>query len=127
MAADHRQVINHVLGEDLPMHLFQQNAKMNQYVGLWSVWWTNSGEIANLRLVTGTVLRTLNPTVSESTKLKDLPLVVLQLQTMSPDEEKWPLVYKTLYMEIEAKGRDVPSAQLCPGKIAYETVQSNTA
>jgi hypothetical protein len=121
--ADHREVLNHVLGDDLPMQLLQQHATMNQYVGLWSVWWSNTGEVASARLVVATVLRTVTP--PENASLKNLSWVVLQLQTMSPEDEKWPLVYKTLYQEIDARSRDPGNRQACPGRLAYDTVQSN--
>jgi hypothetical protein len=125
--SDHRNLINHVLGDDLSLRLFRQNDKMNQYVGLWSLWWSNSGDISTVRLIFATVPRTTDPAPPENAALKTLPWVVLQLQALSPDDHMWPLVYKTLHAEMDAKMRDMPSTQACPGKITYETLQSNTA
>jgi hypothetical protein len=125
--SDHRNLINHVLGDELSLRLFRQNDKMNQYVGLWSLWWSNSGDISTVRLIFATVPPTIDPAPPENAALKTLPWVVLQLQALYPDDHMWPLVYKTLHAEMDAKMRDMPSTQACPGKITYETLQSNTA
>ena len=124
--ADHRNVINHALGQDLSMRLLRQNERHNQYVGLWSVWWSNAGDIASVRVVIATVVRN-NSGAPEQMNLVGLPWVILQLQALSPEDLMWPQVYKTLQEEIHAKGQETPSAKRCPGMIAYETAQIDHA
>ena len=108
------------------MRLLRQNDRHNQYVGLWSVWWSNEGEIASVRVVIATVSRS-DAAVPEQVKLPGLPWVIMQLQALSPEDQMWPQVYKALQEEIHAKGQEVPSTKRCPGTIAYETSQIDNA
>lgn len=123
--ADHRSVLNHVLGGDqLRMGLLRQDERFNTHCGLWSVWWLNGGEVGGAKVVLATTPRTSSQKSVETIPLEQLPWVVLQLQILTPDDPVWASVYRVLRDSMEARsGEPVP----CQGRIHYNArqVQSN--
>lgn len=107
------------------MYLFKQNEKWNEYVGLWSVWWLNSGEVAGAKIVFATLSR--RDFQEEKSPLDKVPWLVLQLQTMTSEDNIWPDIYKTLKDDIESKSGETPPSQRCAGNITYDSMQRDMA
>lgn len=130
MIEDHRELLLASIDPDLSMRFFATRGAVHIYLGLWATWWVN-GVNSEAKILVASVSAASNPSPPATARLADLPVHVLQFQTVSEREAResstdparlqWVQVAQILAADMEELRTE--TARRRPSRLTFDATQ----